>query len=75
MMEARCRAVPIRFDGGVVATAANRMGTTSIYAAQDIQLSSAFAPMDGLQSLTAGWPTPGPSVTQSFRWNTPVALV
>lgn len=62
-------AVPIRFDGGVVATA-NRMGTTSIYAAQDIQFSSAFAPMDGLQSLTAGWPTPGPSVTQSFRWDT-----
>ncbi len=60
--------VPIRFDGGLVATA-NQVGMTSTYSAQPIQFNSALAPMDGLQGLTAGWPVQGPSVTQSFRWD------
>lgn len=60
--------VPIRFDGGVVATA-TQMGTTSTYTAPDIAFSSALAPMDGVQTLTAGWPTSGPSENREFRWD------
>lgn len=60
--------VPVRFDGGLVATA-NRVGTTSTYTAPDIQFSTALARDGGPQGLVAGWPMPGPSVTRSFNWD------
>lgn len=66
--------VPIRFDGGVVATA-TQMGTTSTYTAPDIAFSTALAAMDGQQTLTAGWPTTGPSATREFRWDSTPPVV